>query len=228
MVGHRFLTLTALAAALVLVTSTGTSWAHPGNGHRHTHGHAHAKAHGHKSHGQHADGPLSPVDGPDAMQPSTATSADASYGDASGQGHAYGRTHSDLASHPGKALGLYKHGETPDVTTHQPHTSRPPFSSGGGEPQTSPAGQPQSTQHDPTTNPGDLSGPPPSTGPPNQPPVHQPPIHQPPTVKDPAALAQVLLHSNPVRFTALPIVIISVMALGICGLIGLARHRASG
>jgi hypothetical protein len=37
-------------------------------------------------------------------------------------------------------------------------------------------------------------------------------------------LARVLLHSNPVRFTVLPIVIISVLAL--CGLIGLARHRA--
>jgi hypothetical protein len=39
-------------------------------------------------------------------------------------------------------------------------------------------------------------------------------------------LARVLLHSNPVRFTVLPIVIISVLALSVCGLIGLARHRA--
>jgi hypothetical protein len=29
-----------------------------------------------------------------------------------------------------------------------------------------------------------------------------------------------------VRFTALPILIISVLALGVCALIGLARHRA--
>jgi hypothetical protein len=37
-------------------------------------------------------------------------------------------------------------------------------------------------------------------------------------------VAELMPHS--IRFTALPILVISLLALGVCGLVGLARHRA--
>lgn len=225
MVGRRIVTLTGLtglAGVLVLVASTGTSWAHPGNGHRHAYGHTNAAAHGHKSHGHQTNGTLLPPTGPDTTQPPV-TNAVRSTSETSGHGHAWGHAHAGLASHPGKALGLYKHADQSGNPVGQQHNSAPPptTSTGAGEPPTSTVNFQQPAQQPPTTEPGDHSGPPPSTGPPTQPPTKQPPI-----AKGPAALAQVWLHSNPVRFTALPLVIISVMALGVCGLIGLARHRA--
>lgn len=223
MVGRRFITVTALAGALVLIASTGTSWAHPGTGHGRAYGHTYTDVHGHKGDGQLSDGPISSVDDPSTVQHTSATS-DATTSDANGQGHANGHTHSNLAAHPGKALGLYKHADTQGTRSGQRHNSPPPATTGGGQQAPTGAYQ-QPTYQGQAAKPGNTSdgdsGPPTST-----PPTSTPPTEQPPTTKDPAALAQVLLHSNPTRFTALPMIIISMMALGICGLIGIARHRA--
>lgn len=239
MASRRFLTLVGLAAALVLIGPAATSWAHPGmhHGHAHAHGKAHV-AHGHNGHGHHAHGQghhvghsggnhaLSP-NSAGTVRPASATSYH-STSKAKGRGHAYGRTHNDLASHPGKSRGLFKHADQPSTRVNHPqHSSPPPVStSGGGGDLPIPTFNPQQpangSNHPPaspsTPHNGNHAGSPPSTGP--------PPAQPPPAAKRPAALAQILFHSNAAPFTVLPIVVISVLLLGVGGLIGLARHRA--
>lgn len=220
MTGRRILTVVGMAAALVMIASTGTSWAHPGHGHRHVHGQIHVKACEQRVHATCSSTPAARA----ARTTTTrnATTAEPSYRKANQRGNAFGRTHTDLASHPGKALGLFKHADRPPTRTHQPQKSPPSGPTGsGGEPVSTPTLQ-QPTQPGSTTATGNQSTPPPASGPPPS----APPSEQPPIARGPAGLAQVLVHSNPARFTALPIVVVSVLALGVCCLIGLARHRA--
>jgi hypothetical protein len=229
MTGRRFLTIVGIAAALVLIASTGTSWAHPGRGHDHGQAHGHRHAHvtpdkGHATkHGavdQTAHTSNSSVN--DTSRPASLSSYRPRI-DINGRGHAYGRTHTDLASHPGKALGLLKHTDQPPLRNHQPQQSPPPATpTDAGEPVPPPPGVQQPAQPGPTTAPGHQNGSPPANGPP----VSEPPTTQPPVERDPSGVAQVLLHSNPAAFTALPIAIVAVLAIGVCALIGLARHRA--
>lgn len=219
MAGRRFFTLTAMAAALVLITSVGTSWAQPGDGHRHPKRHAQVKAHGHSVQSNGAMTESARSANTTTTWPTTTT--DTSDRTTNQRGHAFGRTHVDLASHPGKALGLFKHAPQPPTQTPQPANSPPSGpTGGGGEPVPTSAPQPP-TQPAPTTANGNHSAPPPATEPPTVPPTGQPTIP-----RDSAGLAQVLLHSNPAEFTALPIVVVAVLALAVCGLIGLARLRA--
>ena len=213
MASHRFLTIAGLAAAFFLIATTGTSFAHPGNGHRHAHSTRHAQATPHGTHPA-RHGSI------DAWNPSSSSRPI----DMSGGGHAFGRTHADLASHPGKALGLFKHTQRPPLRNPQPSNPPPPGpTGGGGEPGSpTPTGQLPAPHSTPTPTPNEHTGPPPATGPP----ISQPPSQQPPVAEDPTGLGQVLAHSNPSPFTVLPIVVVSMLALGVCGLIGLARHRA--
>jgi hypothetical protein len=225
MAGRRFLSLTALAAALVLLASTGTCWAHPGSGTRHAYGHHHVKTHAHG-----ADRSGSTTNTSDVVRRAGSdTNTATAYRAATRHDHADGKAHRNLASHPGKALGLFKHADRLGKRTGQQHIPSPVIRTGSrGEPQlpsVAQAVQPQPTHNPASRQPtpdGNHNVAPPTSPPPST----SPPTQRPPADQDPASLAQVLLHSNPMRFTALPILVISVLALGVCGLIGLARHRA--
>jgi hypothetical protein len=244
MAGRRCLTLLGLAAALLLMAPTETSWAHPGKSRGHAK--AHASVHAHKTHAnvhktrahyhraQQRGGPAhSSANDPNSTKPASVPT----YGKTSktsAQGRAWGRTHAELDKHPGKARGLFKHTDPPGAPAGQQHNSPPPvppvppvprvFTGGGGEPgmPTPPSHQP--VQQEPSTTPANAGNS--QNGNRSGSPSTVPPTGRPPIDDQPAALSQVLIHSNPIRFTPLPIIVISVLALGVCGLIGLARHRA--
>ena len=226
MAARRSLTVVGLAAALMLITPFGTAWAHPGKGHAYGHNHRHAQVHKQHPAHQHGRGDGSGNE-PAAFGPST--SGPSSNGASARFAHHHtgsGRSaHTDLAGHPGKARGLFKHTERPGMRTGQQHDSQPPTKPtvNLGEPPawtppvanpvqqpTTPPTKPGTTQHD-----GDHSG---SPSPTSRPPAHKAPR--------PAAVAQGFWHSGVTRFTPLPLIIVSALAAGVCGLIVLARHRA--
>jgi hypothetical protein len=223
----------------MLLAPTGWAFAHPGHGHGHAKVH-HRHAQQHKWHGNHGhghpDGSRDDGDNQPAVSGQTDASGTpnkASVRNAGHHGRGYG--HADraaLASHPGRALGLFKHasGPIPHVV-HRHHSSpptlRPPPSTA---PPSTPVGNApdQPARHQPVRH-----HPAPPTGQPGQPqtgPGGQQHTTQPPPVGKhhdaPSTLAQLLLRSNTERFTALPLLIVSVLALCVGGLVHLARHRA--
>jgi hypothetical protein len=243
MAGRRCVTLVALSAALMLVAPSGLAWAHPGKGHGHAkahHSHVHkhhGRIHQHDAHGRDSrQGPdnqpavFSPTDTRSSGKPSKASARHSRQHTDQGNGRS---SHTDLASHPGEARGLHKHADPVNrrVGGPQPRYFPPPATGpgattttsggGGGEQTISTPTRPQPVRHQssspsrPRTGNGvQYVAPPPSvTGHP----ATTPPL---------TTLAQLLPRANTMRFTVLPILIISVLALGVCGLIGLARHRA--
>jgi hypothetical protein len=198
---------------------------HHAAGHHPARHQAHQHQHTRHEHGRHGssgkrDGTLQP-----ASQPAVRTASNSN-----GRGHAYGRTHDDLASHPGRALGLLKHADQPVIPVTGPpqQSSPPPAPTGGGgvppittsfNPQPAPQGAAPNTATPNTPHSGNHGGSPPTTGSP-------PPSTQQPPPKQQHHTFLARLISKPMRFTVLPILIISILAVGVCGLVGLARHRA--
>ncbi|MDT4918597.1 MAG: hypothetical protein QOH89_3297 [Pseudonocardiales bacterium] len=229
MAHRRWLTLAASAAALVLLAPGGSAAADPGKAIRQPHGHSsrHAHGHGHGSGRAHTTnrgpapgGALDPNVRP-AYRSSEPAHRATRYRAAAKRhpSHLRGR-HPDLGSHPGKALGLFKHAGRPGTGPgHHPGNTRPP-----APPVAHPAQTP--LQHRPARPAAhhhpDGSGTPGTAHHPGSPATRPPP-------PDPAqahSLARLLLQSKQMQFTALPLLIVAVLALCIGGLIRLARHRA--
>ena len=245
MAGRRCLALLAFAAVLLLIGSTGTSWAHPGNGkgHRHSgtehrqghtqlhvpHGNAGLHLNPHVRRAHHSTAGTESHGNQPASAPSVRTRS-------APHGHAYGRTHSDLGNHPGRALGLFKHAPRPGGGGGPNGTPTP--TGGGGSPVPPPAGhqgQPpvQPVPQGPTPNPapsgsgpGSSSPVPSPSGSQSEPPPPAPTPSEQPRPPWQGNADRYFGHSGDMRFTALPIIVISALAIGVCGLIALARHRA--
>ena len=239
MAGRRGITVVALAAAVMLLAPSGWAWAHPGKSHGHAkvhHSHVHKSAH---ARGHHHGSQDDTVNQPTVFSPTNAQSS-GKPGKASTRhhtDHGNGRSsHTDLASHPGEAKGLVKHADRVSRRVNQP---QPGFTPPPPTPPTTPTTTPPNdyvagpggtsylpTRHQPV---GHRSGSPsrPQTGNSGQHVAVPPPVTGPQTSpKTPKTLAQVLLRSNTMQFSALPLLIISVLALCVAGLVKLARLRA--
>lgn len=226
MAGHRCLTVLASAAALLLIALGGTAWAEPGHGNAYGHGNGHANGHGHSRGHHHAHtsdaGTSSGGDELDAAVRLPRETTDSNGPVTARHHHGLQRGHDhwsrrELADHPGKALGLFKHDDA-DVRRHDP-VQRPRHPA-------VPAPRNQSTpkqQHD-----GGMPAPPvnPPDSHPTDQPGSQPPLTKPPVPGREQSLSRLLPRAAELRFTALPLLIMVGLTMCIGGLIRLARHRA--
>jgi hypothetical protein len=216
MSGRRCLTLVALVAALFLIAPIESAAAQPG---KHL---GHAKGHGGHSAGVHERHSTS---GP-GLEPSYrgATGAGANSHVAAGvrgvgtdAHHRKARGYFKHPSHHGKAKGLFTHTDRPGKPVGQHPDTPPVVVTAVDEPYVAPPTH-HSSRHQPSAPTPRVHhhdggpGTPPSEGP-NVPPDRD--------------VAQLLQHTKALTFAVLPIAIISILALGVCGLIGLARYRAA-
>jgi hypothetical protein len=231
MASRRFLTLLGFAAAMLLIAPGGAAAADPGtgqaNGQPKHHGTGHSRG-PHSNHGHHGHGSGTGSGADNRLDPAVRIPGRTTERDGhvtlrhrdSGQHKSQHWTRRELAGHPGKALGLFKHSDTPvgeDDPGQHGRTSDPPVPA-------TPVSQPGPTNQPPgrdVPRPTDPSNNQPSGDPGTQPPTAQPPISG-----QEHSLSRLLPRSAQLRFTALPLLIAVALAMCIGGLIGLARHRA--
>jgi hypothetical protein len=228
MTGRRVLSLLGFAAAIALIAPGGAAGADPGNGHAYGHLNHHGNGHSHGHHGNHGHDSGSGSTAGDGLDPAVRSPDRTTERNGhvtlrhhpSGQHKSQHWTRRELADHPGKALGLFKHTD--------PRGSRDEATQHGGTPAPGAPATPVN-QPGPAQQPPGRDAPPPTDPRDNHPiddPSSQPPTAQPPNGGQEHSLSRLLPRAAELRFTALPLLIAVGLAMCIGGLIRLARHRA--